>query len=148
MTQEAGQPVREMSNRWFESRYLFNWLHTGFQGSWLGKADQRQGLELLITDGPRVSFFLLHQHFNYCSFTGTWENVHEQKKFRFLRLSPLKKNSDMGGMKVERLQSYCILKQQYLNKKHLNESRYMMFLASSRPTKQFTIGSLTMSPVD
>lgn len=39
MTQEAGEPVREMSNRWFESRYLFNWLHTGFQGSWLGKAD-------------------------------------------------------------------------------------------------------------
>lgn len=65
MTHKAGTAVREMSNRWFESSYFFIY----FSGILVW--------ERLMCDGPGVAdnrwirgvFLILHQHFNYCSFT-------------------------------------------------------------------------------
>lgn len=58
MSHKAGTAVREMSNRWFESRYFFIW----FSGILVR--------ERLMCDGPGVAdnrwirgvFLILHQH--------------------------------------------------------------------------------------
>lgn len=65
MTHKAGTAVREMSDRWFESCCFFIW----FSGILVR--------ERLMCDEPGVAdnrwirgvFLILHQHFNYCSFT-------------------------------------------------------------------------------
>lgn len=55
---------------------------TGSQGSRWREADLWPGLELQITDGSRV-FFILHQHFNYCTFTTTLEILRNRQREGF-----------------------------------------------------------------
>lgn len=96
MTRETGRVgggvlVGEMSDRWFVSRCLFNWLHTGFLGILVARG--RLATEPAVADNTCMSgeflFFPslslpLHQQFNFTAVLltlGKIPKIPERRKF-------------------------------------------------------------------
>lgn len=93
---------RKMSNRWFESRYLFNWLHTCLQGSCLGKG--RLATEPGVADNRCIwcVFFSCGLIIAVSPAFGKIPKIPEWEKFTVFFLSTSAKNLNTYSKRDER----------------------------------------------